>query len=245
MEIHNEVSPGWDEEMYHKALLQALQSKGIKAESKLRGYLRQRHLIADEFELDILVDNKIIIELKHVSAPFAPAHYLQMINYLKFWNRDLGLLINFGLDKLQYKRIPFTPTVGEISVCGPWTSYHENCAETAAELTSILQEVLNVHGLGYNSQVYKNLFKAECAYRGLAIDPPPVELLYDKTALGLGCMDAFCIHNHLLILITALEEDSSATDLKRMLGYLRHAELSYGVIINFGKTHLTLKLATC
>jgi hypothetical protein len=40
MNVHSELGPGWDEEIYHQALLQALNQRGIKAESKLRGILK-------------------------------------------------------------------------------------------------------------------------------------------------------------------------------------------------------------
>ena len=244
MDVHNKLGPGWDEEAYHNALLLALTTKGIKTESKRRGYLRHRDLDTDVFELDILVEGKIILELKHLVAPFAPAHYLQLINYLKYWNLDLGLLINFGLDKLQYKRIPFTPVSSDIVFPGPWDAYRQSHFETASTLESIARAVFDSHGLGYSSNIYKNLFKAECDFRQVTIDPPLVKLVYDNVALGPKRMDAFCMDGHTLLLITALGEGSSAVDLRHMISYLHQAGLSRGVIANYGNSHLNLKLVT-
>ena len=57
-----------------------------------------------EFRADLLVDGKIIIELKAVKA-LAPEHFAQTMNYLKASNLEVGLLVNFGRPKLEYKRI--------------------------------------------------------------------------------------------------------------------------------------------
>ncbi len=242
MDVHNKLGPGWDEEAYHEALLQALRSKGIMAKSKLRGVLKHRYLVADEFELDILIEDKIILELKHVLSPFAPAHYLQLLNYLKFWNCDLGLLINFGMDRLQHTRIPFTPGSGDITFSGPWEMYRLKHMETATLFESIFKALMDAHGLGYSTGVNKNLFKAECACRQVIIDPPMVELIYDQITLGSKSMDAFCIDSHTLVTFSALDQEASAVDIRRILSYLRQSALSKGVIANFGKHHLNLNL---
>ena len=109
IEVHNRVGPGWDEEAYHIALLNVLRGRGLKVESKLKGKLWHRGILADEFELDLVVEDRVVLELKHLRAGFAGSHSTQLINYLKYWDRDLGMLINFGLDRLRYERIPFTP----------------------------------------------------------------------------------------------------------------------------------------
>jgi len=57
-----------------------------------------------DYYADLLVENKIIIELKTASA-LDPIHFAQVKNYLKATKMKLGLLINFGTPKLQFKRI--------------------------------------------------------------------------------------------------------------------------------------------
>ncbi|MBT8045975.1 MAG: GxxExxY protein, partial [Pontiella sp.] len=120
MDVHNALGPGWDEMDYHLAMLEALAKRGVQAESHLRGNLMHRGEHVDRFELDIIVEDTVVLELKHIQSNFAPEHYAQLINYLKFWKKDLGMLINFGLEQLRFKRIPYTPRSGEVVATGLW-----------------------------------------------------------------------------------------------------------------------------
>lgn len=57
-----------------------------------------------EFFADILVEDKIILGIKAVRA-LLPEHQAQLINYLKATEKEVGLLINFGKPKLEYRRL--------------------------------------------------------------------------------------------------------------------------------------------
>jgi GxxExxY protein len=241
MEVHSKLGPGWDEEAYHDALLHALSRKGMKVESKLRGILKNHNLIADEFELDILVEDTIILELKHILKPFAPAHHFQLINYLKFWNKNLGILINFGLERLQYKRIPFTPVPGVINRDASWDTLNSN---TARQMDLIFNSIFSTHGLGYGAQTYMGLFQTECEYQNIPFNIPSVTLQYEGACLGEKQIGAFCLDSNILISITALNEQSSAADMTRLLSYLRQTGLHTGLLANFGRTSLDLRLLT-
>ena len=66
-----------------------------------------------EFYADVLLEDKVIIELKAVTA-LKPEHYAQVINYLNATGIDVGLLVNFGNPKLEYRRFHRkTPAPGE------------------------------------------------------------------------------------------------------------------------------------
>ncbi|HEY3135451.1 MAG TPA: GxxExxY protein, partial [Blastocatellia bacterium] len=60
--------------------------------------------VVGEYYADLLVDGKVIVELKAVKA-LAPEHQAQLINYLKATGIEVGLLINFGRPKLEYRRL--------------------------------------------------------------------------------------------------------------------------------------------
>jgi GxxExxY protein len=66
-------------------------------------HVRFRQRIVGEFYADLFVDEKVIIELR-VAKAIAPEHQAQTINYLKATGIEVGLLINFGNPKLEYKR---------------------------------------------------------------------------------------------------------------------------------------------
>jgi GxxExxY protein len=56
-----------------------------------------------EFFADLLVEGRVIVELKAVKA-LAPEHMAQVINYLNATGLDVGLLVNFGMPKIEYRR---------------------------------------------------------------------------------------------------------------------------------------------
>ncbi len=102
-EISNELGIGYLESVYEKALLIALRQKGLKAESQFPLQVKFRGEIVGDFFVDVLVESKVLIELKVASA-LTKEHYAQTINYLKATNIEVGLLINFGNPKIEYRR---------------------------------------------------------------------------------------------------------------------------------------------
>jgi GxxExxY protein len=102
-EVMNELGAGFLESVYEKALLIALRDKGITAQCQVPLSVMFRGEKVGEFFADIVVEGKVIIELKTAKA-MAPEHQAQIINYLKATGIDVGLLINFGPTKLEYRR---------------------------------------------------------------------------------------------------------------------------------------------
>jgi GxxExxY protein len=103
-EVINELGAGFLESVYQKALQIALRQKGLKAVAQFPLSVTFRNEIVGNFIADLLVEDKIIIELKAVSV-LLPEHQSQVINYLKATGIEVGLLVNFGKSKLEYKRL--------------------------------------------------------------------------------------------------------------------------------------------
>src|SRR5262245_1640082 len=103
-EVINELGAGFLEGVYEEALLIALRQKGIGVAQQVPLKVRFRGAIVGDFYADILVEEKVIIELKAVKA-LAPEHQAQLINYLKATGIEVGLLINSGRPKLEYRRL--------------------------------------------------------------------------------------------------------------------------------------------
>ena len=103
-EVANELGSGFVESVYEKALLIALHQRGIEAECQVPLKVMFRNEVVGDFYADILVGNKLIIELKAVRN-LVSEHQAQLINYLKATGIEIGLLINFGNSKLEYRRL--------------------------------------------------------------------------------------------------------------------------------------------
>ena len=102
-EVINELGAGFLESVYEKALLLVLRQKGLSALSQHPVKVMFRGECVGDFYADIFVEEKVIVELKAVKA-IAPEHQAQIINYLNATGIEVGLLINFGAPKLEYKR---------------------------------------------------------------------------------------------------------------------------------------------
>lgn len=106
MEVSNELGCGFLESVYEKALLVVLAANGIEAKSQVPLEVRFRGQVVGEFQPDILVENKVIVEVKAVRS-LAPEHEAQLINYLRATGIKVGLLVNFGGKRLVWKRFVF------------------------------------------------------------------------------------------------------------------------------------------
>jgi GxxExxY protein len=103
-EVINELGAGFLESVYENALLIALQQAGVRVERQAPIKVNFRGSVVGDFYADLLVESRILVELKAVKA-LVPEHQAQIINYLKATGISVGLLINFGNPRLEYKRL--------------------------------------------------------------------------------------------------------------------------------------------
>lgn len=102
-EVINELGAGFLESVYERALALALRHRGFSTIAQHPIKVTFRGECVGDFFADLLVEGKVIVELKTVRA-LAPQHQAQVINYLNATGIEVGLLINFGNPRLEYKR---------------------------------------------------------------------------------------------------------------------------------------------
>ena len=96
VQIHQEVGPGLLETVYEVILAQELRRRGLQVERQVSIPIEYKDLKFEEgFRADLLVENKVIIELKCVEK-LNNAHKKQLLTYLRLTDRRLGYLLNFG-----------------------------------------------------------------------------------------------------------------------------------------------------
>ncbi|MDQ3697213.1 MAG: GxxExxY protein [Gemmatimonadota bacterium] len=103
MRVHNVLGPGFLESVYQKALAWELRTKGLDVESDKRLHVRYRDALVGEFAADVVVNGCVLIEVKAVRS-LASAHEAQVVNYLTATGIEIGLLLNFGSERLQFRR---------------------------------------------------------------------------------------------------------------------------------------------
>ena len=113
MAIHNELGPGFSEELYQRALVVGLLDEEVPHQAEYRINMHYRSKPIGAFELDFVVADRVIVELKAV-ATLAPIHKQQAIAHLAASGLSVALLINFGSTKLEYQRL-FPPKAVQAS----------------------------------------------------------------------------------------------------------------------------------
>ena len=105
IEVHKELGSGFLELVYHEALVLELDAKFIPYEREKELKITYKGVdLQKRYFADFICYNDIILEIKAVNE-LSNVHVSQVLNYLKATNMKLGLLINFGADSLEYKRI--------------------------------------------------------------------------------------------------------------------------------------------
>ena len=101
IEVHRHLGPGLLESAYQECLYYELVNEGLKVEKEKPLPIIYKDIKLDHgYRIDLLVENKIIIELKTVES-FTDVHTAQILTYMKLGEFDLGLLINFHVKLLK------------------------------------------------------------------------------------------------------------------------------------------------
>ena len=101
--VMNELGDGFLESVYENALIHELRQQGLDVEQQKQLHIKYKGKAVGNFTADLIVENSVLVELK-AAKDLSPAHKAQTINYLKATGISVGLLINFGKPKIEFKR---------------------------------------------------------------------------------------------------------------------------------------------
>ena len=101
--VYNKMGFGFLESVYEKCLLIELRKGGLKTESQKPVIVEYENEVVGEFKADIVVEDTVILELKSVRQ-ITQAHEVQLVNYLVATGKPVGLILNFGEQKVEVKR---------------------------------------------------------------------------------------------------------------------------------------------
>jgi GxxExxY protein len=105
-EVHRELGYGFLERVYQRALQVELLRAGVSAEMEKRIQVKYKGVVVGEYDADLIVDGCVAVELK-VTPQYDKRDEAQLLNQLKATGIKVGLLINFGRAKVEYKRLVF------------------------------------------------------------------------------------------------------------------------------------------
>jgi GxxExxY protein len=105
-EVHPILGYGFLESVYKNAMVVELSLRGLKADTEDKITVIYKKNLVGDFKADILVERSVIVEVK-VAKEYRPADEAQLLNELKATGTKVGLLINFGRTKVEFKRFVF------------------------------------------------------------------------------------------------------------------------------------------
>ncbi len=103
MTVHSTLGSGFLESVYQNALIWELRKRGLKTDPEKPITVRYDGRIVGAFMADLLVNELLIVELKAIET-LAKIHEVQVVNYLTATGLDEGLLLNFGSERLEYRK---------------------------------------------------------------------------------------------------------------------------------------------
>jgi len=103
-EVHGVLGYGFLEKVYENALLAELCKREVKAEAQKTIKVKYKDVIVGDYVADLVVEDKVIVELK-AEDEYNKVHEAQLLNSLKATASKVGLLINFGRKKCEFRRL--------------------------------------------------------------------------------------------------------------------------------------------
>jgi GxxExxY protein len=115
MKVHSILGPGFLESVYQNALVWELQKSGFKVDTQRPIPVHYDSQVVGVFTADLLVNDSLILELK-ANQLLAKPHEVQLVNYLVATGIDEGPLLNFGGQRLEYKKKFRVPKQEQVSL---------------------------------------------------------------------------------------------------------------------------------
>jgi GxxExxY protein len=108
-DVHNKLNPGFVEKIYLKALKHALNKVGVDYTAEKEFHVSFNGEKVGKFRVDLVVEGKVIVELKSTEGSLPKIFESQVISYLKASGLKVGLLVNFGNRQCVIRRLVISP----------------------------------------------------------------------------------------------------------------------------------------
>lgn len=104
IKVHKNLGSAYEEKIYQRAMYLELQRARLNFEREKEVNISYGKVTIGKKRLDFVVDGKVIVELKKIDT-INKVHAAQVVSYLKTLGLDIGLILNFGRNKLEIKRV--------------------------------------------------------------------------------------------------------------------------------------------
>ena len=230
------------EEGWERALLLALADRGIPAQRQVEHDLKYRDRRIGRFFIDIIVDDKVLLELKATDA-LLPIHMAQVITYLRITNLKLGILVNFGGTQVEFKRILNTTSLQQAVVQAVEEVESEDdllYAELTRAIRGALYAVHTELRPGLMHMHYRRAAQIELRDQGISHQyRTKLPITYLGRPIETKETRLLVIEGKILLACVAVSAITESMRL-RMRQYLKLLGLKLGLIGNFHAPHLEI-----
>ena len=105
-EVHNQLGYGFLHRVYQRALQVELAHRNRRVDLEKRINVRYKNVVVGDYDADAVVDDCVLIEIK-IAPQYDKSDEAQLLNLPRATGLKLGILINFGGDKVEYRRLIF------------------------------------------------------------------------------------------------------------------------------------------
>jgi len=105
-EVYNQLGYGFLHRVYQRALQVELVRRGFRSDLEQRTTVRYKDVVVGEYDGDVIVNDAVLIEIK-IAPQYDKRDEAQLLNVLKATGLKVGILLNFGRYKVEYKRLIF------------------------------------------------------------------------------------------------------------------------------------------
>lgn len=250
LDIYHKVPGQWKEETMESILCDGIKNINLSVERQKEFEVLFKENRVGLFFCDLIIDNKIIIEIKVVPEIY-PLHKAQIISYLKVADLPLGLLINFGGSKFYTKAFPnnvSNKNVLNINFDINKTNLSIDDKNIIMPYLLIGKDILENLGHGFFHQVYRRAFwdelvqikkdfelikNLELNYKGKLYDTKEVRFFKIHSAMASSSNGS----GNLLISVVAVVGIDNLL-ISRFSKFIKHFNCRHGLIINFNNTKL-------
>lgn len=241
-QVRNALGAGRSEEIYHQALVHALIKEGIPTLSKPRRTLIHREVVIHTFEPDVIIWDKIILELKvllkYKEKEFPIENQAQLLRYLKFFDMELGALINFAHPKVGLSRIIYEESkiVFDENFDRMLPFVNKNDKQILREVLKNIRQLAHEYGVGYPEEVYRKLIAVELRHQGIKCTSDiHVPGTFEGIKIGIQPTPLMLIEDRFLLHVRALINGIAKHDFLTMRTFLSELGLKVGWVVNFGR----------
>lgn len=236
-DVQNEVGLGRQEEAYHQALKLWFAENSLPVGSRVPHRLLSKGVEAHVLFPDFVAWDALSIEIKAVPRKLNPSEWVQVRDYMKCRGETLGLLVNFGLDRVHVERIVHTPTA--TSLDEDWSYWQGHIAGDDRDLGLAVRDALRLvyseHSTGYGLEVVSKLILCSMRLQRLTVSVNPIaKAVFREHVVDESPLDCLIVDNRLLIAFTTLF-DSNEFNISRGLSYMKTLGLKWGIAANFGR----------